>query len=196
MKKLLGILVLGLLWCNISLTDEKLGRFFEDQPDVNDDYQIHFNYLLAADSEDREWDINGKMEKILLELNEAMAEATADHKQGDGKSKKYKFDYRKDGKLDITFDRLLAGKQDKIEMETLSVNEEAQVKDFQTVHTINAPLVNIRSKPSMDGKIILTAEQGMSLTVIEVKKNWSKIRVLEKIGWISNELFKTEIIAP
>jgi len=106
MKKLLGILVLGLLWCNVSLTDEKSGRFFEDQPDVNDDYQIHFNYLLAADSEDREWDINGKMEKILLELNEAMAKATAEHKQGDGKSKKYKFDYRKDGKLDITFVRI------------------------------------------------------------------------------------------
>ena len=64
MKKLLGIVVLGLLWCNINLADEKPGRFFEDQPDVNDDYQIHFNYLLAADSEDREWDINGKMEKI------------------------------------------------------------------------------------------------------------------------------------
>ena len=27
--------------------DKKPGRFFEDQPDVNDDYQIHFNYLLA-----------------------------------------------------------------------------------------------------------------------------------------------------
>ena len=53
-------------------TDEKPGRFFEDQPDITDDYQIHFNYLLAADSEDREMDINGKMEKILLEANEVM----------------------------------------------------------------------------------------------------------------------------
>ena len=106
MKKLLGILVLGLLWCNISLTDEKPGRFFEDQPDVNDDYQIHFNYLLAADSEDREWDINGKMEKILLKMNKAMAKATAKHKKGDGVARKYKFDYRKDGKLDITFVRI------------------------------------------------------------------------------------------
>ena len=34
--------------------DKKPGRFFEDQPDVNDDYQIHFNYLLASDSKDRE----------------------------------------------------------------------------------------------------------------------------------------------
>ena len=50
MKKLLGIVVLGLLWCNISLTDEKPGRFFEDQPDVNDDYQIHIIYLLAKNT--------------------------------------------------------------------------------------------------------------------------------------------------
>ena len=86
--------------------DKKPGRFFEDQPDVNDDYQIHFNYLLAEDSEDREWDINGKMEKIVLKINEVMAKATAEHKKGDGIVRKYKFDYRADGKLDITFIRL------------------------------------------------------------------------------------------
>ena len=87
-------------------SDEKPGRFFKDQPDVNDDYQIHFNYMLALDSEDREWDLNGRMEEIILEVNESMAKATAMHESGDGKEKKYKFDYRKDGKLDITFVRL------------------------------------------------------------------------------------------
>ncbi len=86
--------------------DKKPGRFFEDQPDVNDDYQIHFNYLLALDSEDREWDINGKMEEILLEMNEKMLKATARHKYSGGVAKKYKFDFRKDGKLDITFVRV------------------------------------------------------------------------------------------
>ena len=86
--------------------DKKPGRFFEDQPDVNDDYQIHFNYLLASDSKDREWDINGKMEKILLRLNKFMLTATAGHKYSGGLGKKYKFDFRKDGKLDITFIRL------------------------------------------------------------------------------------------
>jgi hypothetical protein len=91
---------------SVSDSDEKPGRFFKDQPDVNDDYQIHFNYLLAKDSEDREWDINGKMAEILLEVNESMAKATSEHKFGDGIEKKYKFDYRKDGKLDITFVRL------------------------------------------------------------------------------------------
>ena len=86
--------------------DKKPGRFFEDQPDVNDDYQIHFNYLLALDGEDREWDINGKMEEILLEMNEKMLKATAGHKYSGGVGKKYKFDFRKDGKLDITFVRV------------------------------------------------------------------------------------------
>ena len=86
--------------------DKKPGRFFEDQPDVNDDYQIHFNYLLALDSKDREWDINGKMEEILLEMNEKMLKGTAGHKYSGGLGKKYKFDFRKDGKLDITFVRV------------------------------------------------------------------------------------------
>ena len=90
----------------ITQIDKKPGRFFEDQPDVNDDYQIHFNYLLAFDGKDREWDINGKMEKILLEMNEKMLKATAGHKYSGGVGKKYKFDFRKDGKLDITFVRV------------------------------------------------------------------------------------------
>ena len=68
MKKfLLFLIILISLSSNfLFAADEKPGRFFEDQPDVTDDYQIHFNYLLAADSEDREMDINGEMEKILL----------------------------------------------------------------------------------------------------------------------------------
>jgi len=46
------------------------------------------------------------MEKILLELNEVMLKATAENKRGDGIARKYKFDYRADGKLDITFIRM------------------------------------------------------------------------------------------
>ena len=84
--------------------DKKPGRFFEDQPDVNDDYQIHFNYLLAQDSKDRELDINGKMEKIILMANKWMEISTK--KKGDKIPRKYKLDYRSDGKLDITFIRM------------------------------------------------------------------------------------------
>ena len=106
MKKVL-ILLLTFFFTNLTFAaDEKSGRFFEDQPDVTDDYQIHFNYLLAADSEDREMDINDEMEKILLEANEVMLKATAENKKGDGIAREYKFDYRADGKLDITFIRM------------------------------------------------------------------------------------------
>ena len=86
--------------------DKKPGRFFEDQPDVNDDYQIHFNYLLAQDSEDRELDINGKMEEIILMANKWMEISTSKNKKGDKVPRKYKLDYRSDGKLDITFIRM------------------------------------------------------------------------------------------
>jgi len=81
MKKIIFYLSLILFVSPLFAADEKPGRFFEDQPDVTEDHQIHFNYLLAADSEDREWDINGKMEKILSEMNEAMLKATAENKK-------------------------------------------------------------------------------------------------------------------
>ena len=106
MKKIIFYLSLILFVTPLFAADEKPGRFFEDQPDVTDDYQIHFNYLLAADSEDQQMDINGEMEKILLEANEVMLKATAENKKSDGIARKYKFDYRADGKLDITFIRM------------------------------------------------------------------------------------------
>ena len=82
MKKTIFYLSLILFISPLFAADEKPGRFFEDQPDVTEDHQIHFNYLLAVDSEDREWDINGKMEKILSEINEAMLKATTEQKKG------------------------------------------------------------------------------------------------------------------
>ena len=76
MKKLL-ILILTLLFTNFSFaSDEKPGRFFEDQPDVTDQPQVHFIYLLNKDSKDNEWDISGKMESELLEANQKMLEMT------------------------------------------------------------------------------------------------------------------------
>ena len=81
------------------LVGEKGERYFEDQPDVNDDYQIHFIYMLDKDGKDNEWDINGKMQRELEELNKEMFRLT-------GNKQKYKFDYRLDGKRDISFVRL------------------------------------------------------------------------------------------
>ena len=104
--KILLIFFLSLI-INTSLVsaDNKPGRFFEDQPDVTDEHQIHFIYLLPSDGEDRELDINGNMETILEKVNNTMFEATKANKGSGGIGKKYRYDYRKDGKLDITFIR-------------------------------------------------------------------------------------------
>ena len=91
MKKIILTLIISIFTSSIFASDEKTGRFFEDQPDVTDDYQIHFNYLLAQDSEDRELDINGKMEKIILMANKWMEKSTRKNKKGDKVPRKYKF---------------------------------------------------------------------------------------------------------
>ena len=46
----------------IDENDKKPGRFFKDQPDITDEPQVHFIYILNKDSKDNEGDINGKME--------------------------------------------------------------------------------------------------------------------------------------
>ena len=69
MPKLLLIFIF-FLFSNISLaSDDKPGRFFEDQPDVNDDYQIHFIYNYIYGEYDYYISLSGFIIK-LLELNE------------------------------------------------------------------------------------------------------------------------------
>ena len=79
--------------------DTKPGRFFEDQPDVNDDYQIHIIYLLTSDTEDKERDLNGWIEKQVKKIDDYFFKLT-------GKKQRLKLDKRSDGKLDVTFVRL------------------------------------------------------------------------------------------
>ena len=86
--------------------DKKPGRFFEDQPDVNDDYQVHFFYVLAKDSKDKEIDVNGWLEKRLITVNSKFEKWSKKNKKSNGVGQKFKFDYRKDGKIDITFVRI------------------------------------------------------------------------------------------
>tara|TARA_B110000971_G_scaffold112085_1_gene114902 strand:- start:126 stop:1100 length:975 start_codon:yes stop_codon:yes gene_type:complete len=85
--------------------DQKPGRFFEDQPDITNEHQIHFIYLLPSDGKDRELDVNGKMQDILEKANDALFNSTKINKGSGGEGKKFRYDYRKDGKLDITFIR-------------------------------------------------------------------------------------------
>ena len=91
--------------------DKKPGRFFEDQPDANDDYQFHFIYLIALDGKDTELDISGWLEKRLTTVNNKFEKWSKKNKKSNGIGQKFKFDYRKDGKLDITFVRINISKK-------------------------------------------------------------------------------------
>ena len=61
MKNIIIFCLFSFFYASALLADQKPGRFFEDLPDINDNYQVHFIYFLVAESEDHEWDINGKM---------------------------------------------------------------------------------------------------------------------------------------
>ena len=76
MKKIILTLILLIFSSSVFASDEKPGRFFEDQPDVTDQPQVHFIYLLNKNSKDNEWDISGEMESELLEANQKMFDMT------------------------------------------------------------------------------------------------------------------------
>ena len=99
MKKILLSLLIILFCSSLLASDEKPGRSFQDQPDVSDDYQIHFIYLLAKKTKDKERDINGWVEKEVKKIDDLFFKMTGD-------KQRLKFDYRQDGKLDVSFVRM------------------------------------------------------------------------------------------
>jgi len=91
--------------------DKKPGRFFEDQPDANDDYQIHFIYLLSWEDKDKELDISGEIEKIVYRVNNKFLKISARNKKSNGIGQQFKLDMTKEGKLDVTFVRMNVSKK-------------------------------------------------------------------------------------
>ena len=91
--------------------DKKPGRFFEDQPDVNDDYQIHFIYLLSLDGKDSELDISGWIEKRVNSVNGKFLKMSARNKKSNGIGQQFKLDMTEEGKLDVTFVRMNISKK-------------------------------------------------------------------------------------
>jgi len=78
--------------------DDISGRFLYDQEDITDDYQVHIIYILASNSEDKKYDVNGTIEKLVLTGNEYLKSKT------DGQ--KFRLDFTKEGKLDVSFIRV------------------------------------------------------------------------------------------
>ncbi|WP_415294643.1 hypothetical protein [Candidatus Pelagibacter sp. Uisw_113] len=91
--------------------DKRPGRFFEDQPDVSDDYQIHFIYLLTLDGKDSELDTSGWIEKRVNRVNDKFLKFSAKNKKSNGIGQQFKLDMTKEGKLDVTFVRMNISKK-------------------------------------------------------------------------------------
>ena len=116
--------------------DKKPGRFFEDQPDVDDDYQVHFFYVLAKDSKDKEIDVNGWLEKRLTTVNSKFRKWSKKNKKSNDVGQKFKFDYRKDGKIDITFVRINLTKS---HLKTVKVTETLMYEWLSKHNYLNNP---------------------------------------------------------
>ena len=56
--------------------DKKPGRFFEDQPDVSDDFQFHLIYFLDNKTKDKERDISGYIDKQMKKADDAFFKIT------------------------------------------------------------------------------------------------------------------------
>ena len=91
----------------------------------------------------------------------------------------------------LTDDFSLADKDREIQS---SINgKNIQDDAFELIHTVIPSSANVRSKPSIDGRVIAIVEEGMNLNPIEKKEGWAKIHVFVKTGWISSSLIKSEV---
>ena len=86
--------------------DDKINRSLVDREDSTNDHQVHFIYAILKNGKDKEWDINGYIEKLALKVNENFLKWSSQNKKSNGISQKFKYDFLKNGKLDVSFARL------------------------------------------------------------------------------------------
>ena len=98
-------------------------------------------------------------------------------------------------KYDISTDYLVFLADQDSEVQSSIDGKKVQDDGFELIHTVIPSSANVRSKPSIDGRVIAIVEEGMNLNPIEKKEGWTKIRVFEKTGWIASRLIKSEVQA-
>ena len=96
-------------------------------------------------------------------------------------------------KFDVSTDDLVSLTDKDKEVQSSINGKKIQDDGFELIHTVIPSSANVRSKPSMDGHVIAIVEEGMNLTLIEKKEDWTKIHVFEKTGWIASRLIKSEV---
>ena len=75
------LLLVILFNSSLLAADDKPGRFFEDQPDVTDDFQIHIIYLLGKKGKDKKRDVNGWIEKEVKKIDDLFFKMTKNNQR-------------------------------------------------------------------------------------------------------------------
>ena len=96
-------------------------------------------------------------------------------------------------KFNVSTDDLVFLVDQDSEVQSSINGKKVQDDGFELIHTVIPSSANVRSKPSMDGHVIAVVEEGMNLTLIEKKEDWTKIHVFKKTGWIASRLIKSEV---
>jgi len=86
--------------------DDKINRSLVDREDSTNDHQVHFIYAILKNGKDKEWDINGYIEKLALKVNENFLKWSSQNKKSNSIGQKFKYDFLQNGKLDVSFARL------------------------------------------------------------------------------------------
>lgn len=86
--------------------DDKINRSLVDREDSTNDHQVHFIYAILKNGKDKEWDINGYIEKLAIKVNENFLKWSSQNKKSNSIGQKFKYDFLKNGKLDVSFARL------------------------------------------------------------------------------------------
>ena len=79
--------------------DDKINRSLVDREDSINDHQVHFIYAILKNGKDKEWDINGYIEKQALKVNENFLKWSSQNKKSNGIGQKFKYDFLKKKKL-------------------------------------------------------------------------------------------------
>ena len=98
-------------------------------------------------------------------------------------------------KFDTNLDGFLSSLDINLDAPLLKDSKNNQSGGLGLIHTVIPASANVRSKPSMDGHVITVVEKGMNLILIKQKKDWAKVRVFKKTGWIASRLIKSEVQA-
>ena len=102
-------------------------------------------------------------------------------------------------KLDLSVDNVMQvidpGSSITAPSDTLIQNNGTAVKDadFAITNFINTKNANIRSKPEAKATVVMKADKGEVVKLLERREKWSKVEIKGKKGWVSNSLLSSEV---